>query len=38
MNNENLIEYMAQFIREHDVPSLIELVIQAIKKTAGDKK
>ena len=32
MTNEQIIELMTEYIKEHDVPSLIELVLKAIER------
>lgn len=38
MTKEELIKIMSNYIREHDVPSLIQLVIESINQVEGDKK
>lgn len=37
MTEEQIIAVMVEYIKNHDVPMLIELVIKAIKKTGGKK-
>ena len=35
--NIQIVDFMTEYIKDHDVPSLIELVIKAIKKVEGGK-
>ena len=36
MTEEQIVELMAEYIKEHDVPRLIELVLQAIQKVGEE--
>ena len=34
--NIQIVDFMTEYIKDHDVPSLIELVLKAIQKVEGD--
>ena len=38
MTEEQFVEEMYRYIKDHDVPSLIELVLKAILKVEGEQK
>ena len=36
MNEEKIVEIMADYIKKHDVPKLIELVLKAIERVGAE--